>query len=144
LYLNKNSTKFCILVEAVELARDLLNTSPSPSVYLYTADHHIIPWYQTTDRHDNATTCKMVCDIVSEILFSHPTTSIFICWVPGSASFNPLKCLQEIATDAATTLDLDLQPLALTITALQDNAWHQSLSNWEHVWLENPQCDPAF
>jgi hypothetical protein len=73
--------------------------------------------------------CKVVCDTVCDILFTRPNTSVSILWVPGTVSFNPLKRLQEITSDVAAVATLGHHPPAPTITALQDNARHQALSD---------------
>jgi hypothetical protein len=99
----------------------LLLTSHVQSVLImYTVDHHIISWCQITDRRDNAAAYKVVCDTIADILFPHPATSVSIRWVPGSASFRPLKLLQEIATEAAAIADP-----APTITAPAYRAFHR-------------------
>ena len=122
----------------------MLTSSPSPSVTVYTANQHIIPWCQTTDRHDNAAACKSICDTTADIHFTFPGTSMAIRWVPGSASFSPLKRLQEIALDAATAADPTHHPAAKSIAALREDARRQVLSDWEQVWLKDPRRDPAY
>jgi hypothetical protein len=43
-----------------------------------TADQYVIPYCQVTDRHNNATTCRAICDIVSSILAMHPDMTLSI------------------------------------------------------------------
>jgi hypothetical protein len=131
-------TAFHTLVDAAKLAKNILDTNPSNLVIIYMADHQIIPWCLTTDKHDNTLMCRMIGETLSTILFNHPNTNISIRWIPGTASFHPLKHLLEVATAAATAVNLtDLQPLP-TIAALKSAAKSCALQEWEWVWLTDP------
>jgi hypothetical protein len=131
-------------VDATTLARNLLNNFPFSSVIIYTADHFVIPWCQTTDRHENAKACRAVCDTIADLLFTHEEASVSIRWIPGHYNFHPLKRLMEIATTTATEGEPEPQPAAATIAALQANARNRSLSDWEQIWLKDPRRDPAY
>jgi hypothetical protein len=135
---------FQALVDATTLAKNLLTTSPSSSIIIYTADHFVIPWCQTTDRHDNAKACRAVCDTIADILFTHGDTTLSIRWIPGHGSFLPLKRLTEVASAAAGEAEQEPQPAAATIAALQAGARTKSLENWEQIWLKEPRRDPAY
>jgi hypothetical protein len=131
-------------VDAVELAKDLLTTSTTNSVIIYTADHQIIPWCLTTDRHDNAAACKAVCELISTILFDHPGTTISVRWIPGSTSFLLLKHLLEVATASAAASDPTEPQAPATIAALKQKAKLDALKVWEKVWLADPRHNPAY
>jgi hypothetical protein len=135
---------FQALVDAMELARDMLTTSTANSVIIYIADHQIIPWCLTTDRHNNVTACKVVCEIISTILFNHPNTTISISWIPGSTGFLPLKHLLDIATAMAAISDPTELQAPSTIAALKHKAKLDVLSEWEQIWLADPCCNPAY
>jgi hypothetical protein len=135
---------FHTLADATKLAKNILDTDLSNSVIIYMANHQIILWCLTTDRHDNALMCRMIRETLSTILFNHPNTNISIRWIPGTASFHPLKCLLEVATAAATAVNLtDPQPPP-TIAALKSTAKSHALQEWEWVWLTDPCQNPAY
>jgi hypothetical protein len=92
---------FQALVDATLLTKTILTTSPASSIIIYTTDHFVISWCQTTDRHDNTAACRAVCNTVAEILFAHVCTTVSIKWIPGHGSFHPLKRLMEVAGTAA-------------------------------------------
>jgi hypothetical protein len=141
--LHRDAT-FQALVDAATLTRNLLITSPKSSVIIYTADHFAIPWCQATDRHDNAKACRMVCDTIANILFTHANTAVSIRWIPGHGSFHPLKRLMEVASAAAAETEPDPQPQAAMIATLKADARAQSLADWEQIWLEDPRRNPAY
>jgi hypothetical protein len=93
---------FGTLVDAIELTKDVLVTYPTGLVIIYTADHQVIPWCLISDRHDNALACRRINKMLTTILFNHPNTMVSIRWIPGLASFHPLKCILEVAVDTAT------------------------------------------
>jgi ribonuclease HI len=109
---------FQALVDATTLARDMLTTSPAPSVVIYTADHFVIPWCQTTDRHENAKACRAVCNTIAEVLFTHAEVVLSIKWIPGHSNFHPLTRLAEVATSAAREAAPNPQPTPTTVAAL--------------------------
>jgi hypothetical protein len=135
---------FRALVDATELTKNILTTSPARSVIIYTADHQVIPWCLITDRHNNTLACRVVSKTLSNILFNHPNTSMSIKWIPGSARFYPLKRILEVATEAAGTVDLTEQQPPPSIMALKHSAKLQALSEWEQVWLKDPCQNPAY
>jgi hypothetical protein len=134
---------FCTLVDAMELARDIMNTALSNSVTIYMADHQIIPWCLIMDGHDNALACRAHREMLSTILFNHPNANISIRWILGTASFHPLKCLLEVAT-AAAAFDPAKLPNPPTIVALKATAKTQALSDWEQIWLADPHQNPTY
>jgi hypothetical protein len=69
---------FSALVDAVELTKDMLSDSPTRSVLIYTADHHVIPWCTNTGRHNNTTASRMISEALATILFKHPNTTVSI------------------------------------------------------------------
>jgi hypothetical protein len=71
-------TAFQAVAVATDLAKDLLATSPSHSVMLFTADHFVLSYCQVTNHHDNATTCRAICNTAANILSTHPNTSLSI------------------------------------------------------------------
>jgi hypothetical protein len=97
---------FHTMVDTTELAKNILDTAPSNLVIIYMADHQIIPWCLTMDRHDNTLVCRTIGETLSTILFNHLNTNISIRWILGTASFHPLKHLLEVATAAVATMDL--------------------------------------
>jgi hypothetical protein len=136
---------FQALVEATTLAKNLLITFPLASVIIYTADHFIIPWCQTTDRHENAKACRAVCNTVADILFTHEATTISIKWIPGHNKFHPLNRLLEIATaTAARETERAPQPAAATITALKVATRNKALTEWEEIWRKEPRRSPVY
>jgi hypothetical protein len=137
-------TAFHALADTAKLAKNILDTNPSNSVTIYMADHQVILWCLTTDKHDNALTCRTIRETLSTILFNHPNTNISIRWIPGTASFHPLKRLLEVATAAAAAVNpSDPQPPP-TIAALKSAAKSCALQEWERVWLTDPRRNPAY
>jgi hypothetical protein len=101
------------------LAKDLLVGSSSPSsISILTADHLVLSYCQITDHHNNATTCRTICDLVSAILATHTTTTLSISWIPGKISFRPLECLMTIRVEAAAQATLDFLTTAPTPNVL--------------------------
>jgi hypothetical protein len=98
-------TTFHALLDAVELTKHILTSSLVNSVMIYTANHQVILWCLTTDRHDNAVACRAVCESLSTTLFDHPNTSLTIRWIPRSAGFLPLKCILKVAMASAAATD---------------------------------------
>ena len=135
---------FQALVDAATLTRNLLIISPASSVTIYTADQFVIPWCQTTDRHDNAKACRAVCNTIADILFTHVNTTLSIKWIPGHGNFHPLKRLLEVATAAAREVEPDPRPPPASIAALQADARARALTEWEQVWLNDPRRNPAY
>jgi hypothetical protein len=129
---------FRALVDAAELAKSLLAASPTSSVTIYTADHQIIPWLLTTDRHDNASACRTVCEVLATTLFDNPTSTVSISWIPGMGSFYPLKRLPEIAIQAAEVANFTEPQPPPTIAALKQDAKAAALKEWEQIWLKDP------
>jgi hypothetical protein len=109
---------FCVVADAVALAKDLLANSPSSSVSVLTADLYVLPYCQVIDRHDNAMACKAICDSAATILFTHPDTVLAIGWIPGKISFQPLEWLQTIAIEATAHANPDLVLAPPTPSAL--------------------------
>jgi hypothetical protein len=131
-------------VLAAELAKLTLASSPSLSVLIYTADHLVLPYCQITDRHDNAAACRTVCSFITDSLVSHPDTSITLQWMPGTASFQPLKRIQEIAIEAAARVPQGEAVLTSpTIPALRDISRRKAFLDWEEEWRANPRRSPV-
>jgi hypothetical protein len=137
-------TVFHALADATELVKDLLAGSVLRSVTVFSADHHVLPYCQITDRHDNTEVCRAICDMAADILLTHQTTNLSIRWIPGTASFNLLKRLQVIAIKAAARVPPDLIITAPTTESLRDLARHTALSDWEEIWRANPQINPVY
>jgi hypothetical protein len=135
---------FQALVDATKLAKDRIITSPARSLIIFTADQFVIPWCQTTDRHDNANACKAVCNNIADILFALPESTVAIRWIPGTGSFSPLKRLTEVARAAATAADPDAQPRPDTIAALRVLTRTKAVTEWEQVWQRDPRRNPAY
>jgi hypothetical protein len=137
-------TAFCMLVDATELAKDVLITSLTSSVIIYTTDHQVIPWCLISDRHNNALACRRINKTLTTILFNHPNTTVSIRWIPGLASFHPLKHILEVAIDAATNANPAIPQAPLSIAALKQSAKLKSLEDWEKIWLADPHRNPAY
>jgi hypothetical protein len=135
---------FRAVADAASLARDLLAGSPSPSISILSADHFVLPYCQVTDRHDNADSCKAICDTIMDLLATHPASTCTIRWIPGKASFLPLERLQNIAIDAAARAAPDLIITTPTIEALRVASRQQSITDWEQIWLDDPRTNPAY
>jgi hypothetical protein len=135
---------FCMLVDATELAKDMLVTSPTSSVIIYTANHQVIPWCLITDRHNNALACRKINEMLATILFNHPNTTVSIRWIPGSASFHPLKRILEVAINAATNANPAIPQAPPSIAALKQSVKLKSLEDWEKIWLADPCQNPAY
>jgi hypothetical protein len=92
---------FQAVADAADLAKDLLagSPSPSPSVKIFTTDHYVLPYCQVTDCHNNAKTCRAICDTAADILSTYPAMTLSINWIPGKCSFRPLE---QIRTSVAT------------------------------------------
>jgi hypothetical protein len=71
-------TAFHALANATELVKDLLAGSVSCLVTIFSADHHVLPYCQITDRHDNTEVCRVICDTAVDILLTHQTTNLSI------------------------------------------------------------------
>jgi hypothetical protein len=99
-----------VVADATTLAEDILANAPSTSITILTADHCVLPYCQITERHDNATACRAICDTVGAILTTHTNMNLSIRWIPGKLSFYPLEHLQSITIEATlhTTPDLNL------------------------------------
>jgi hypothetical protein len=69
---------FHAVSDGAGLAKDLLAGSPSPSVTILSTDHFVLPYFQITDRHDNAVACRAICDTVAATLSTHPTAALSI------------------------------------------------------------------
>jgi hypothetical protein len=131
-------------VDVTTLARDMLTTSPAPSVVIYTADHFVIPWCQTTDRHENVKACRAVCNTIAEVLFTHAEVVLSIKWIPGHSNFHPLTRLVEVATSVAREAAPNLQLTPTTVAALQAATVTKAISEWEQVWFKDPRQNPAY
>jgi hypothetical protein len=137
-------TAFQALADAASLAKDLLVGSSSPSsILILTADHLVLPYCQITDCHNNAMTCRTICDSVSAIA-AHTTTTLSISWIPSKISFRLLECLMTIGVEAAAQATLDFLTTAPMPNALQTKAWQTAINDWESVWLEDPHTNPAY
>jgi hypothetical protein len=140
---HKNAA-FHALAVAAELTRVLLTASLVDSVIIYTADHQIILWCLITDRHDDALACRAISKMLMNILFDHPYTTVSIRWVPGTASFHPLKCILDVAINAVAAANLTDPQAPLTIMALKQMAKDNVLKDWEKIWLTDPQHNPTY
>jgi hypothetical protein len=140
---HKNAA-FRTLAVAAELARALLAASPADSVIIYIADHQIIPWCLITDRHDDTSACRAISKTLANILFDHLYTMVSIRWVPGTASFHPLKRILDVAIDVVAAANLTNPQAPLTIVALKQMAKDNVLKDWEKIWLANPQHNPTY
>ena len=137
-------TAFQALVDVATLTRNSLTISPASFVIIYIADHFTIPWCQTMDRHNNMKVCKVVCELITEILFSHMNTTLMIKWILGHSSFYPLKCLMEVAQAKAAEMAPPPAPLLATPTVFQDVARAQALWAWEEVWQKDPRYNLVY
>jgi hypothetical protein len=72
---------FQAVADAATLAKDILVNSPSTSVTLLMADHFILPYCQITDHHDNAMTCRTICNTTATILDTYTSTSLSMLWL---------------------------------------------------------------
>jgi hypothetical protein len=135
---------FQALVDTTILAKNLLITSPTSFIIIHTADHFTIPWCQTMDRHDNVKACRAVCNTIADTLFMNENVMVLIRWIPGHNSFQPLKCLLEVATSSVREADPAPPPVGATIATLYTTAWTKSLIDWEQSWLISLYCDPAY
>jgi hypothetical protein len=140
---HKDAT-FHTLVDATELAEEMLTTSLADSLLIYTADHQVIPWCLITDQHDNALACRSISQTLTKILYDHPNTTASIRWIPGSAGFHPLKCILEVATAAATDANPNVPQAPHTITAIRQEAKANAIKDWGKVWLANPHWNPTY
>jgi hypothetical protein len=109
---------FQALVDATALVEDIVANSPSTSITLLMADHFVLPYCQITDCHDNAATCRAICDTVGTILTTHTNMKFSIRWILGKLSFYPLECLQTIMVEATRHSTSDLNLSAPTPEAL--------------------------
>jgi hypothetical protein len=135
---------FCALVDTSGLAKELLATSTASSVIIYMVDHQVIPWCLITDRHDNALASRLISDTLANILYEHPDTTISIRWIPGSASFQPLKHILEVATVVAASANPANSQTPPTVAALRQMAKDKSLEDWEEIWLTDLKWNPAY
>jgi hypothetical protein len=135
---------FCALLDTTKLTKDLLTNSPTNTVVIHTADQQIIPWCLTTDRHDNVPLCKVICEQIATILFDHPNLTISIRWIPGTASFLPLKRIIKVASTVAANIGLAAQHTPPTMAALKQAVKLNALKEWEHSWLADPCQGPAY
>jgi hypothetical protein len=122
---------FQALADATTLVEDIMANSPSTSITLLMADHFILPYCQITDCHNNAATCRAICDTIGTILTTHTNMKFLICWIPGKLSFYPLEHLQTITVEAMRHTTSDLNLLPPTPEALQLVANHKALKEWK-------------
>jgi hypothetical protein len=97
------------------------------------ADYYVLSYYQIMDHHDNAETCRAICDTMVSILDTHTDMTLSIGWIPGKISFHPLKHLQEITVKAVTSTTLDLGLSAPTLEALHILARNSTTLEWGQV-----------
>jgi hypothetical protein len=135
---------FYALVDAIELAKEVLTTSTADSVTIYTVDHQVIPWYLVTNRHDNALACRSISQTLVEILFEHPNTMASIRWTLGSVSFHPMKHILEVATTTAADANLNNLQAPPIVVALRQAARTKALNKWEKIWLANSCQNPTY
>ena len=135
---------FRAVADATALAKDLLGIFPSSSVMIFTADHFVLPYCQITDRHDNASACRAICNSTAAILDTHTNTTLSLGWLPGKTSFRPLERLQELAIEAAALAPPDLDLSNPSPEALRVLAKNKALEAWSQAWLDTPRTSPVY